>query len=105
METVGAVLLAGSGWMSAVGAAWRFSRSGLRNSDFRSGGQLVVFVQARLNFIHDAQIADKLDAAGVDDVRMAVHITINVGGRKLRELGLAKRSDRRNEKNKHGRDK
>src|SRR5579872_432613 len=105
-EAIGAVLLAWSRWAGAVGAAGGFARRGLRDSAFRSGGQLVVFVQTGLNFVDDAQVADKLGGVRIGEVRLAVRIAINGSGRKVRELWLAPREAGSGEKNQQrGRDR
>ncbi len=83
----------------AVRAAGSFTGSGLRDGALWRRGQFVVFVQARLNFVNDAEIADKLGAVRINEMRLAVRIAINGGRRKVRELRLAQREAGRCEKN------
>ena len=52
-------------------------------------GRFVVLVQAGLNFVNDAKIADKLRGMGIGQMRLAIHVTGNVGRGKVRELRLA----------------
>src|SRR5438105_12087090 len=89
-EFVGTVLLLGRGRVRVVGAARLLVGRILRNGLFPGSGVLVVFVQACLNFINHAQIADKFDALRIDAVYLAVRLVINRGWSKIRQLGLAK---------------
>src|SRR6266700_4260960 len=93
-EFVGTVLLFGRGRICVVGAA-RFLGRILRNSLLPGRGILLVFAQARLNLINDAQIADEFYALGVGPMRLAVSIVINRGRPKIRQFWFAKRKTRR----------
>src|SRR6266436_273754 len=88
--------------MGGVGAGMPrlFAGGTLRNGLLPGSGILFVFVQARLNFIHHAQIADELGAVGINEMRLAVRLAINRGGIKIRQLRLAKR-ETRGRKNNH----
>src|SRR5882762_3392827 len=63
-DFVGTVLLLGRGRIRVVGAARLFAGRILRNGLLPGGGILSVFIQARLNFINYAQIADELCEIG-----------------------------------------
>src|SRR6202045_288568 len=93
-DFVGTVLLLGRGRTRVVGVARLFVGRILRNGLLSGSGILVVLVQARLNFINDAQIADEFDALGVNHMHLAVSVAINRGGTKIRQLRLAKRKTR-----------
>src|SRR5690348_7427842 len=90
-NVIGAVLLARSRGASAVGAPRIFSRRGLRDSAFRSRGQLIIFTEARLNLIDDAKIADKFRAASIHKVRLAVRYAVHVDRREVSKLWLTER--------------
>src|SRR2546429_2678023 len=93
-EFVGTVLLLGGGRIRIVGAARLFAGRILRNGLLSGSGILFVFVQARLNFINHAQIADELGAVGINEMGLTVRVAINRGGIKIRQLRLAKRETR-----------
>src|SRR5216684_2609210 len=93
-DFVGTVLLLGRGRIRVVGAARLFVGRTLWNGLLPGSGILFVFVQACLNFINHAQIADELGAVGINEMRLAVRLAINRGGIKIRQLRLAKRETR-----------
>src|SRR5258708_31919010 len=93
-EFVGTVLLLRRGRIRVVGAAGLFVGRSLRSDFLPGSGILLVFVQARLNLINHAQVADELGAAGVDVMRLAVSVAINRGGEKDRRLWLGGRRNK-----------
>src|SRR5260370_1844163 len=97
-EFVGTVLLFGRGRICVVGAARSFLGRILRNSLLSGHGVLLVFVKANLNFIRHAQIADKLHAVRINEMRLLVSFAINRGWRKIRQLWFAKRKTGRRKK-------
>jgi hypothetical protein len=57
-----------------------FIRGGFRKSAFRCCGYFILLVQAGLYFINDAEVADKLGAAGVNEMRLAIGVAVKVDG-------------------------
>src|SRR5713101_4006811 len=90
-EFVGTVLLLRRGRIRVVGAAGLFVGRSLRSDLLPGSGILLVFVQARLNLINHAQVADELGAVRIHEMRLLVDFAINRGGTKIRHLWLAKR--------------
>src|SRR5207245_3115141 len=91
-EFVGTVLLLGRGRIRVVGAARLLVGRILGYRLFSGSGILVVFAQARLNLIKDAQIADELNAVSTHAMGLRVRIEIHRPANYVRHPGQAKRN-------------
>src|SRR5882672_1979676 len=87
-DLVGAVLLPGRRGIRFVGSPGLSIRGRLRHSALRSCRKIGVLAQTGLNLVNDAHVAEKLRAAGVDQMRLAVGVTIDGGRGKIRQLRL-----------------
>src|SRR5277367_3397865 len=85
----GAILLIWAARLAPIGSSRRRIRRGRRNGFLIGGRQFIVILpQARLNFVHHAQIADELRAACESQMRLAIRVAYDRCRLQIRQLGM-----------------
>src|SRR6266849_2394801 len=102
LDAVCAILLVGGCWLAAIGSSGALFRSSLRHGTFLGRRKVAVLLQARLNFVHHAEIGHKLRAARVNHMRLTVGVVVDRDRRQVRELRLAPGKPGRGGKNHKG---